>query len=75
MFSGTQTYSKSQMDSFLASAKTAHASSIPRASFVEKLIASALCLTLDEFVQVFCKPPQVVRSAEILHPVEPALKH
>lgn len=75
MLSGTQTYSKSQMDSFLSTAKTAHASAIPRSSLVEKLLASGLCLSLDEFVQVFCKPPQVIRSAELLHPMEPALKH
>jgi hypothetical protein len=75
MLSGTQTYSRSQMDSFLSTAKTAHAGALPRSSLVEKLLASGMCLTLDEFVHVFCKPPQVIRSAELLHPMEPALKH
>ena len=75
MLSGTQTYSKAQIESFLATVKTSNASAMPRTSLVEKLLSSGLCLTLDEFVQVFCKPPQVTRAAELLHPVEPPLKH
>lgn len=70
-----QSQSKLQVDNFLANAKNTQAALLPKTALIEKCISSQLCLTLEEYVQLFGGIPNVVRAAEILHPVEEPLPH
>lgn len=70
-----QTQSKVNVENFLASAKNQNSNLVPKTPFVEKCIACGLCLTLDEYVQLFAGTPNVVRANDVLHPVEEPLPH
>lgn len=66
---------KQQPDVFLAQARTSQVSLMPKGWFVEKCITSGMCLTLAEYVSLFCKAPVVTRGCEVLDPVEDPLPH
>lgn len=69
------TQGKMQMENFLSTVRTTLPQFIPKSVLVERCMSSGLCLTLQEYVEVFGSLPDIARPSELVQPSEPPLKY
>eukprot|EP00758_Cryptobia_borreli_P019942 Tbor_TRINITY_DN928_c0_g1::TRINITY_DN928_c0_g1_i1::g.21166::m.21166 len=66
-----QTFGKAKREEFYSSPANTHAELLPSLSLIEKCLKCNLCLSIDEYLAVFCTSPEVVRSSEVVYPCKP----